>query len=189
MRREINFFSVYRAPQESDSAKKFNIAAASLIFASLFIILSVFVFLKASGEAVLSENQKEQAYLKSSEVLETKKNLENAAARLSAILSYKQAAQRVSNGFESLPKPDSEILAAAASKMPSDVTVTDIDYNKGTLTLSCTGTSEYSPAVFVHSLEESAEFRAVNYTGLTRNSDGGGYSFTVRMTLKGGDSE
>lgn len=187
MRSDVNFFSVYRAAQDTDANKKFNITAISVLAGSLVIIIAVTAVLLFSDMSVNRLNRSNQEYLKSSEASNIESGLAKAKTKLSAINQYKQAAQRVSEGFKSLPEPDSDMLSLIASKMPGDVTVTDITYSSDTLTITGTCTDNLSPAVFVHSLEATQKFNAVNYKSVAKKSDGSTFDFSINLLVRGGE--
>lgn len=187
--RDVNFFSVYHVSQSSDGAKKFNLISLSLIAGSLFIILLVFGVLKIAAVSVANKSTAEQAYLSGKEYAKIKSTLEESKAKISALNEYKKAAERVSRDFSSLPQIDSNVLANIASKLPADLDVDKAAYNSGTLTLSCRCKDKLSAAAFVHSLEQSGNFKDVNYLGISQTQSSTPYAFTVTLTLKGGTSK
>lgn len=189
MRRDINFFSVYRTPQSESEARTFNIIAAILLAGSLAVMLTVFGILKISSHRVESANKSNQSYLASSEVSKINSQIQDAKSKMSAINLYKRAALRVSKNFSSLPQPDSELLAFIASKLPSGATADAISYDNGTLTLQCSCKDNLSAAVFVHTLEESGRFRSVNYSGILKANENSRFTFSVKIALKGGSGK
>ncbi|CDZ25026.1 hypothetical protein CCDG5_1934 [[Clostridium] cellulosi] len=188
MRRDINFFSVYRMPQSEGESRTFNKVAVILLVASLAVVLAVFGGIKILNLRAVSADNANQSYLKSSEILEFKKQIQNAKTKLSAISSYKQAAQRVSEGFDSLPQPDSELLAFIASKLPEDTSADAMSYSEGTLTIQCSSNDSLSAAKFAHALEESGRFSSVNYSKIFKSNENSRFTFSVMISLKG-DSE
>jgi Tfp pilus assembly protein PilN len=192
MRRDINFFSVYRSPSDG-FGDKFKLISLSLLAGSLIIVLVIFSYLKFTDLSIIGAASVQNAYLQTSSVSQAKNTLDSAKSKLAALAQYKQAADRVSSEFTALPQLDSELLAAIAGMEPSDVTVNSIDYSGAVLTLNCSCTNNLSPAVFVHTLGTSSKFSSVNYTGVTggtaSTSVTNAYSFTVTITLKGGSTK
>lgn len=78
------------------------------------------------------------------------------------------------------------------SMVTDDIKVNGVSFTDGIITLSCTGSSQYSPATFTEALSLRDEFSNVTYTGFTAVEQYDGkdlYSFTVTMKLaqKGGN--
>jgi hypothetical protein len=196
VRRDINFFSVYRPSQDSGGWDKFKLISLSLLAGSLIIVLGIYCYFKFADFAVRSAVDAENAYLQSSSLSQAKKTLESTKKKLAVLDQYKKSADRVSSGFAALPKIGSELFSTIAGMEPADTTVKSIAYSNGALTLNCTCTDNQSPAVFAYTLEKSGRFSNVNYSGVSAGTAGTGsgsaaanfYSFTVIITLKGGAS-
>lgn len=190
MRRDINFFSVYRTTADTLD-DKFKIISLSLLVGSLVIVLATFASLKLSDISVRRSIDEANAYLQTPEVVEAKKAVEEDMAKIASLNKYKQAALRVSSGCAEFPKIDSELFRAIAGMMPSDVEAESITYDGKTIALTCTCKDSASPAVFVHALDSSGRFKSVNYSALeaAAGSNGGSYSFSVAISLKGGNKE
>ena len=193
MRRDINFFSVYRPSQSSSELDKFKILSLSLLAGSLVLILIIFSSLKITDLSVINNINSENAYLQNSSVSQAKIKLENTNEKIAALNSYKQAANETSSEYTKIPKIDSKVMKTIAGMQPNDVSAQNISYMGGVLSLKCQCTDSQSPANFVHALEKSGKFENVNYSGMSngdeKSSGSGAYSFTVVITLKGGAEE
>ena len=191
MRRDINFFSVYRAPADGEFSNKFNIIALSILAGSIIIVLGIFSYLKIADLTTISANNAGISYLQSPTVAKAEKILGTTRSKLAALNSYEQAAERVSYGFASLPKLDSSLLTEIAKTEPKDLNIQSFTYLNGAVTLTCTSSQSNSAAVFVHALQKTKKFSNVNYSGVTSAVAGSKstYSFTVLITLMGESSK
>lgn len=187
MRRDINFFSVYRASSDRYSSNKFNSISLSILAGSFIIVLGIFSYLKIADLVIGSANNEQTAYLQSPAVAKAEQSYSAAKSKLAALNGYVQAAERVSAGFASLPKLDSPLLAAIAKAEPRDVQVSSLAFAGGALTLTCTSPEINSAAIFVHTLQKNDEFSNVNFSGVTKSAKY--YAFTVMITLKGVSSK
>lgn len=187
MRRDINFFSVYRPSQSSSELDKFKILSLSLLAGSLLVVLVAFSSIKITDISVIQGINSENAYLKNASVSEAKAQLESTKAKLEVLNAYLAGAKAASSEYAKIPKPDSQILKTIEGMEPDDVSVSNISYTGGVLSLSCQCKNDQSPAVFVHTLKESGKFANVNYSGMAKDSDkSGNFKFTTVITLKGG---
>lgn len=189
MRRDIDFFSVYRSSQSDDKARTFNKIAIIILLGSLSVVLAVFGVLKISNFGMKSANRANQNYLASKEVIEARKQIEDVNRKMTALNLYKKSAQEVSDNFKALPQPDSELLTFIASKLPSDTSVDAISYKSTVLTLQCSCDDNLSAAAFVHALAESGRFNSVNYNGVSKTEKSARFTFSVEIALKGGSEK
>ena len=117
--------------------------------------------------------------------MQAERALANGNSKIAALNGYNKAAHEVTSEVNTNPRPDSELLQNITSMEPSDITISDISYNSGLMTLVCTCTNNKSPGIFVHMLSQSGKFVTVNYQKLY-SSDGKTFTFSVMITLKGG---
>lgn len=185
MRRDINFFSVYHTQSDSEGIDRFKMIVLSLTVGSFIIVLGIFAALKVADFLTVRQMQTDNSYLLTPGVSQAQKNLSDGSYKLAVLDGYKQEAEKVTSGFNTLPKVDSTILSKIASMLPADITVTGISYSVGTLVLNCTCTDNQSPAVFVHTLQQSGKFDDVNYTGFSQGT-AKSYTFDVTITVKEG---
>lgn len=113
--------------------------------------------------------------------------------------TYNNALAALTDNVKTYPKLDLALLNDIAKRMPSDVTVQNLAYQNGVLSLDCLANNVDSPAAFVYSIKESAYIDTVNYKGSTiyiaegqSPADAiaaGQYQFTVDCYLKGGSDQ
>jgi hypothetical protein len=188
MRRDINFFTVYHSQNDTGISEKFNIIALSFCAGCLIIILGIFSFLKLSDSAVIKNILSANSFLQSTQVMQAEQNLNNGNSKIAALSGYKKAAQEVTSEVSANPVTNSTLLQNISSMEPSDIAVSDISYSEGLMTLVCTCSNNKSPAIFVHTLEQSGDFDSVDYQDLS-SGDGKTFAFSIAITLKGGDGE
>ncbi len=185
MRRDINFFSVYRSQINVESQDKFKVAALSICVGSLIVVLGIFSYFKYSDLSAQNSMLSASSFLQSPQLAQAQQKIADGSSKITALNAYLKAAKSVSGGISQLPHPDSKLLEKVASLEPDDVTVTSLSFSDQSLTLSCTCKDNTTPAVFVHALEQSGNFIYVNYEGIS-SGNGSTFSFDVVITLKGG---
>lgn len=198
MRRDINFFSVYRSSSQVDETGKFKIISLSVLSGSLVFVLFIFVFLKVADLGVTRSATDVNSFLKSGAVSKAVSVLNDANSKNVALRQYKNQADLINSAFASLPKPDSKLFADIASKEPADVTIYSFSYNGGVLTLNCTCNGKDSPAVFAHALVLDGKYKNITCQSVQEGTASGAaagaavpagkFTFAISLTLTGGAS-
>jgi Tfp pilus assembly protein PilN len=186
MQRDINFFSVYRSPVESEhGVDKITLVGLSLIGACLIGLAGTYTYYKLSDHSSRAQQQSISDYLQSSEVSKAENTWESYTGKMGILKSYEDKAAAEVAAFQTLPVIDADLLTAMSGAMPGDVKVVSISYIDDVLTLTCTAQNKLSPANFVHALKGTLRFSSVTYIGVTYVNDTE-YDFTVNCMVRGG---
>jgi len=190
MQRDINFFSVYRSPIDSDSGlDKITLIGLIMIISSIVLVVGLFAYYKTMDLSIIKQSSDINKYLLQSDITAAQSKIIAETGQISVLNQYKIAASSQATAFSSQPQFSDTVLDTISHVMPADVTIQTIDYKGSTITLTCTSKDKFSPAVFVHSLAGVSIFTGVTYTGVDTLAAGSSYSFTVTFTMNGGSGK
>jgi Tfp pilus assembly protein PilN len=186
MQRDVNFFSVYRSPVESENGLDLiTTIGLSLIGFCVLVLIVVFAFNKIEDAATRVQMQGINSYLQSAEVLSAENTWNSYTEKSKALKEYEGKASSEVSAFKTLPLIDAGLLGAVSGAMPADVKVKILSYSGNTIVLNCSSVDKLSPANFVHTLKGTGKFDTVSYDGVTQISSTE-YDFTVTCMIKGG---
>ena len=189
MKKDINFFSIYRSPLDSESGSDpvtiAGIIIVSVCFVTVLGIFGAFRFLTAGVEM---QNAKISRYLSSPEVSAAESRVSAENGRLAALNKYTNAVGGAYRLYSSLPGPSSAILKSVQSCLPADVTVKAVSFAGSTLSLQCVCKDPLSGASFAHALRLNSNILHVEYGGVSLGENQS-YSFTITCTVKGASDQ
>lgn len=184
MQRDINLFSVYRSPAESERGlDKVTIIGLSLVGACILGVAGTFAYYKLSDVSYQLLQRSITGYLQSSNVKKAESSWAAYVQKLTALKSYQNEANAQVSAYKKIPVIDSTLLSVIAGAMPADIKTQSLAYAGNALTLTCTATDNLSPANFVHTLKETGKFDSVTYSSVTLNGTTE-LDFTVKCTMK-----
>lgn len=184
MQRDINFFSVYRSPMDSDHGHdRITIVGLCVVGACLLFVIGAFACSRALNTVSRMQQQTVTQYLNRGDVSSALGALQEGNQKIAVLNEYANAAGSTVSAFQSQPSIDSALLGAVAKAMPADVSVTNIVYDGHSLALTCGSADRLSAADFAHALKGNGTFSSVTYDSVTLN--GSLYDFTLTCVLKG----
>ena len=186
MQKDVNFFSIYRSPIESDSGvDKVTLIGLSVIAACLIGFAGMYSYLKVSDISTRTKAQNITAYLNSTEVKNAEAAWNKYLIQLNALKDYQQKANSETNAFNNLKTVDSSLLGGIFSKMPADVTLQELKLDNNVLTLNCSCTDKLSPANFARALQADTQIDSVSYDKVEQNDTKTAYVFALTCEVKG----
>ena len=189
MQRDINFFSVYRSPVESEhGVDMITLAGLSLIGACIIGLIGTFTYNKINNISIRSQQQVINNFLQSSEVTKAEGTWNSYTEKSKVLKNFENKANSEVSAFKTLPVLDTDLLGVVSGAMPADVIVKNLSYSGNSIVLTCAAGDNLSPANFVHTLEGTDKFNSVTYNAVTQISNVE-YDFSVTCTIKGGDGK
>lgn len=184
MQRDINFFSVYRSPLESEGRVS-SVMAGSVIAAAVCIAVmgGLYGYFKVGTSLAAAQEAQIRTQLMDSATVSALAKVSSCEAKISAAQNYIGTVSAALSDYNSLIFPGTDILGSISRVMPSDIAVQSLSYSGGMLTLQCTAKTMASAYSFAHELKADSHFSFVGYQGATLSS--GNYTFTVSCALRG----
>lgn len=185
MRRDINFFAVYRSPLDSKSngVSPVTLIGTITVIACIIVMLVLFSVLKMSDFGQTSKIDDINNYLNSASVVSAENTISAVTNKITALNNYINAVSTAYKAFQTLPAPDSKLIDSISNGMPGDIIIDNMTYTMSVISLKCTCVSQQSPEIFVRALKASGGFDNIVYNGFAL-TDNNNYTFTVTCTTK-----
>lgn len=128
-------------------------------------------------------------YINSPDVVRRMKEISVLQDNLKALDSMIEQAVSINEVFDSAVRFDSEALNVLQDNLYTGINFDSINYSKGILYVSISGTRSSDVSNYVLRLSREKYFKFVDYTGYTYDSAENVYRSTIRCTMFGGDGE
>ena len=128
-------------------------------------------------------------YINSPDVVRRMKEISVLQDNLKALDSMIEQAVSINEVFDSAVRFDSEALNVLQDNLYTGINFDSINYSKGILYVSISGTRSSDVSNYVLRLSREKYFKLVDYTGYTYDSAENVYRSTIRCTMFGGDGE
>lgn len=187
MRRDVDFFSVYRNPIDAKGGlDRVAVIGLSLIAVCTAVIIGIFVYAQVGSLTLQNQISGIQRYLSRSDVTKAGQTVLDGDRKLDALRQYGTMASSNIQEFGKLTAPDSALFQAVTAAAPAGTAVSDVQYSDSRLTISCTASSSDAAVAYTAALQQTGRFRYITYGGVTQS--GTGYEFAIQCTLKGGSA-
>ena len=187
MRRDVDFFSVYRNPIDAKGGlDRIAVIGLALIAVCTAVVIGVFVYAQVGNMTLQSQIAGIHRYLSRSDVTKAGQTVLDGDRKTHALRQYGAVASSNVQAFNKLAAPDSALLQAVSSAAPAGTTTTDVQYSDSLLTVSCTAAASDAAVSYTAALRQTGLFGYVTYGGVTQS--GTGYKFAIQCTLKGGSA-
>lgn len=186
MKKDINFFTAYYTDEKQKKSLS-NGTAISILVSSFIVIMMISI----AGVLTLEMNKDRQkikgiqAFLTRSDIESQLKELELKQKQVGALTQYNEALLVAGNQIQDIPVIDQSLFSSIAKVMPQSLSITQISYNQGKMTLKCKTTEQKDISNFVHSLRTVKQVHEVVYKGYQTN-DNTTYECVLDLVLKAG---
>jgi Tfp pilus assembly protein PilN len=180
--RDLNFFSEHINSESSAKRKK---AIVLGVLAGIIAMMAVIYGITAMIVGKLETDiQKSRDYLESSEVAQSKKELEAKKARLALLKQYDEAVTEIKKTIDDSDKVRSELIEKINGTLPSGVRVLNFTVSQQNVNISAEAGSRIQIAELEHNLMETELFNKVHIGAVNNKDETGIFSFTIDCILK-----
>ncbi len=181
--KEINFIAAGKRKEKKRENKKTGkiimIAAPVILFAGVVIA----VFYLYTGTRVYEQGTAmELALMNDPAIAEKKQKADELTAEIARLTREKSIIDQTNEQLDSMTEIDRAAIEAVLSCRGEDVTITDISYDGGVVTVSGHGLDYSIPAKFAQRLESTRSFAFIVYNGYALESEDA-YGFTIQASL------
>lgn len=187
IKKDLNLFTAYKNSSgkagSKDSRSVILIIMIFVIIISVaYLIISILKINKQSEINSINNNIKQLS--DTGEI----SNLPQKTEYNKLITLYINALKSAKESFDDSVFIDSALLRDINSSMPADFMINNMKINSQTYIISGLCSDILSPAVFKQSMDAKDIFSSIQYSGVSKDSNGN-YYFTITCVFKGGDAK
>ena len=158
---------------------------------AIYIAIPVILFIGVAASVIslkmqtnlyekMAENERE--LLASSDLLANQQREEELQKEISIWKNHKQAIDQAREELSGVTELEEEAVKEILNVREGNITITDISYNGGIVSITASGVNYTDPTLFTQRLKKQKAFSYVDYTGFVQDETG--YVFTISASLK-----